>query len=223
MADLASRYRFVTSETRVAARRAVSMKRSEFLKRADLQVRPTVALPEPDEDDGEGVATTKRRRLEETSPPIVPVHEVGALMLDRENDLWELREYDLGDSRLIWPELGYGQQDRGTVQKYVTWIRAGHEPPPARGVETEKGTVNIMDGHHRYLALQESGATTVKVWVSLAVNKMIGPNRDVAHGVSLNLERAKVALDQEELALPGALVGLAIVVTGVLVGRNGVR
>lgn len=52
------------------------------------------------------------------------------------------------------------------VAQYAEWMQAGHEPPPIHIIQTEKGTLRITNGHHRFAAAQVAGKPTIRAWVS---------------------------------------------------------
>jgi hypothetical protein len=83
----------------------------------------------------------------------------------------QLRRYDINDPRLVFPE---GLKRNHTVDKYAEWIRQGSEPPPLTGLETEKGSIKIQEGHHRASAIKETGGDSVNVWVSVTQSVPIG-------------------------------------------------
>lgn len=103
--------------------------------------------------------------------------------------MWELRTFRIGDPKLREQET----PGRFAVEKYVEWILAGHLPPPIRVMESEKGTYNVNDGHHRIAALRAAGKHTVKAWVALTINRVI--REDVVMPEGLTLERARAALE----------------------------
>jgi len=52
------------------------------------------------------------------------------------------------------------------VETYAEWWRAGYEPPPIHVTQTDKGTLRISNGHHRFEAAKLTGKTTIRAWVS---------------------------------------------------------
>lgn len=148
------------------------MTRDELVSYSDT----TPKSSEPVEDYGDMTeaglhARSLRVRANQTTPPTFAKHPVGTYGLDSTGELMQLREFDIDDPILRFNE---GEPKNQTTRKYADWIADGHEPPPMGGLETEKGTINVTDGHHRRTAIRENGGKTVKVWVSLTQNVPIG-------------------------------------------------
>lgn len=107
--------------------------------------------------------TLKARRAQ-TKPPIVRHFPIGSWGIDSTGELTQLREFEFSDPRLIFIE---GFPKNQFVDLYAEWIQAGHEPPPMRALETEKGNIKIQEGHHRAAALKQVGRTKFLAWVSI--------------------------------------------------------
>ena len=54
------------------------------------------------------------------------------------------------------------------VEQYQAWLRAGHVAPPVRVVQTEAGTLRVVDGNRRWLAHQRE-QKPLRAWVSWSV------------------------------------------------------
>lgn len=161
------------------------------------------------------------RRLE-TEPPFVPVFAVGTWSVDIFDGLWQLRRYRLKD--LLFPggdpfasEWGcFSDMQPWLVEKYLGWIQEGHDPPPLRALETEKGHIKIMDGHNRAAAEVRAGRRKALVWVSVAYLKPNGCLTDLTHPLAIELALqagrrvpAEVLADYPYLAVNDALVKVA--------------
>jgi hypothetical protein len=124
-----------------------------------------------------------RNRAAETEPPIVKQFPTGSWGTDSTGELMQLREYRLDDPKLIFPEW-LPSSGHPTVQKYSEWMRAGSEPPPLTGLETEKGNIKIQEGHHRAAAIKANDGETVKVWTTITHNRPLGNGQVMPEGVT---------------------------------------
>jgi len=138
-------------------------------------------------------AYTLWRRLHETLPPAVPYFTVGTWSIDRFEALYQLRRYRLDDPALFfqegdpfrrdprWPS----QQLDWLIEKYVSWLAAGNEPPPLRGCEMERGRIRVQDGYHRAAALVRAARAETLIWVSVACTKPSGFMTDLTHRLAI--------------------------------------
>lgn len=132
-------------------------------------------------------------RRTETTPPIVPRFPVGSWAIDTLGELHQLREYALDDPRLHFPEGDpYGRfrpwlpRQRWVIEKYISWLLAGHEPPPLTGIEMENWRIKIAEGHHRAEALVEVGRRTCQIWVAvLFIQPENGFGRGLTHELAV--------------------------------------
>jgi hypothetical protein len=102
-------------------------------------------------------------RHRETAPPHVPEFSIGTWCIDDFDALYQLRRIPL---RLIQPREG--MKPLTFVQKYMRWYRSGSDFPPLRLLETNKQSLQIADGHHRYQAAKRLGLSHLRAWVGLA-------------------------------------------------------
>lgn len=138
-------------------------------------------------------AYTLWRRLHETEPPGVPSFQVGTWSVDRFDALYQLRRYRLDDPALFFLEgdpyrrdsRRPPQQIEWLIEKYVSWLAAGHEPPPLRGCEMEKGRIRVQDGHHRAAAQVRAAREEMLMWVSVACTKPGGFMTDLTHRLAI--------------------------------------
>lgn len=83
---------------------------------------------------------------------------------------------------LSLPELdAQGRLDTtkaGDDARYTEWIREGRRAPPIEVVQTERGTLVVLDGHRRVLAAKRLGRKTIEAWVSYAVPVPTGLHHD---------------------------------------------
>jgi hypothetical protein len=184
---------------------AWQVRKSDLIPFADTQPTPRVAIPSPTsylESDLHAHAQLMRRM--ETVPPIVPRFPVGSWAVHRSGELYHLREYSLFDPRLRFPEGDpFGQfvpwppsRQTWVVEKYITWLRAGHEPPPLTGLETEYRNITIEGGHHRAEALVKAGRNTCLIWVAVI---FIRPDQS---GIGLTHELAVMQALHERKPVP---------------------
>jgi len=141
------------------------MKPEEFPAWEDTRVK-RISPTEPPvgfSEEEMWAASLKNRNLE-TTPPPHNKFPVGQWAKDSAGELMQLREYDINDSILEFPE---GKPKNQTVDKYAQWIREGNDPPPMDAVETLSGKVRVNEGHHRLAAIEKAGGNKVKIWVSV--------------------------------------------------------
>ncbi len=75
-------------------------------------------------------------------------------------------------SSLQLPVLVDGKLDptkRGDDERYAQWMKEGKRPPPIEIVQTERGTMRVMDGHRRALATKLAGVKDIEAWVSYSI------------------------------------------------------
>lgn len=114
---------------------------------------------------------SRRSRLEQKEPPAFEKARPGTFALEKTgmtdtDEIATLRILPIADLELR------EEAKRGpVVEKYIGWMRDGHEPPPLFGVViySEKGerTVRVSDGHHRVAAALAVGRTEIPVWCCL--------------------------------------------------------
>lgn len=138
-------------------------------------------------------AYAQQCRLRETEPPIVPVFAEGTWSIDRFDGLWQLRRYSIRD--LVFPGGDPYAGDWGwfsdihpwLVEKYLSWLCLGHEPPPLRACETERGSTRVLNGHNRAASLVRAGRHETLVWGSVSYVKPSGFCTDLTHPLAVEL------------------------------------
>ena len=138
-------------------------------------------------------AYTLWRRLHETEPPTVPFFAVGTWSVDRFEALYQLRRYRLDDPVLFFQEGDPFRRDtrwpprqlEWLIEKYLSWLAAGHEPPPLRGCEMERGRIRVQDGYHRAAALVRALRQETLMWVSVGYTKPNGFMTDLTHRIAI--------------------------------------
>jgi hypothetical protein len=131
------------------------------------------------------------RRACETIPPCIPDFAEGTWSIDCWGGLWQLRRSPI--KALIFPggdpyarEWGWSSDMQPwLIEKYVAWLRAGHEPPPLRGFETEQKHIKVSNGHNRAAALVRVERHEVLIWISLAYTKPNGFCTDLTHSLAV--------------------------------------
>lgn len=110
-----------------------------------------------------------------TQPAFMPDYPLGTWMVDelrlsRGHELSvlvELSPRDLEPGEFDWADPAR-TMDRGRlpdVERYMEWLEQGLEPPPIVVVETDHGTLRVIDGHRRLLAAERLGLP-VRAWLS---------------------------------------------------------
>lgn len=156
---------------------------------------PTIPMPAPISYTEAALhAHSLATRQMESTPPIVARFPVGSWAVDAFGELHQLREYLLNDPRLHFPEGDpYGRfrpwppsRDPWVIEKYVSWLLAGHEPPPLTGIEMENWRIKVAEGHHRAEALVRAGRRTCQIWVAaLYIQPENGFGRGLTHELAV--------------------------------------
>lgn len=150
---------------------------------------PDATLQEkPPKNEAEAWARNVRARELDNIPTRYPTEKypVGSWAANRWGELAQLRAFDLHKPEhrqlLVFREggpeeprlgmFGFGPDPlfEANVTKYQNWIERGFcPPPPAHAVESDKGLIVILDGHHRAAALYRCDSQKSKflVWVTV--------------------------------------------------------
>jgi hypothetical protein len=134
--------------------------RTDYLSRRDYDAQLRATYVRGDEQ----VASSRDTRQTAPIPP------VGSWMIDDSfqaldgHEIEQLVEIPV-DQLEITEDTGRAKFS--DVEQYARWLQSGHEAPPLRVVQSDKGTLRTLD-HRRLLAAKAAGQSTVKAWVSWA-------------------------------------------------------
>lgn len=121
-----------------------------------------------------------RARRAQVAPSLWQRFPEGTWAIGASGECYQLRRFALDDPRLRFGECQPWDGDRElayagklpNVEKYLRWLREGHDTPPCTGWETVLGTVRVTDGHHRAAARWRAGLRDILVWVSPFVDPL---------------------------------------------------
>lgn len=110
-------------------------------------------------------AENRRRILQATEPPEIPLRPEPGTFGDDYGELAVVRDLDIKDERLILPEKG--SENDALVDKYAEWASEGSPLPPIKVIETTDGKLRVQEGHHRVAAAEQLGQQQIRAWVVL--------------------------------------------------------
>jgi hypothetical protein len=130
----------------------------------DLEANPYI------DKAGFVVASSRTTPNPNTFPP-VGSWRISALNGSYGREIEQLVELPIAKLRLTELDSA-GKLDpvkRGDDERYAEWLKEGKRPPPIQVVQTDRGTLNVTDGHRRALAAKLAGKDTIEAWVNYAV------------------------------------------------------
>jgi len=135
---------------------------SVVLSRADVRKLELAAYV-----DGGAVIRSSR----ETPSAAGGAFKIGTWMVDDDHDVFVLRRVRLDaltPTEFAWANFRepFHFPRIRDAERYAGWMEDGHEPPPITVLETDKGALNVNDGHRRLAAHALLARKTIKAWVS---------------------------------------------------------